>query len=194
MVNTRRGGEALVLQTGGPRRSARDRSETERMNCPAPVVKARQPLPPPPAKIAAQAPATPSARPSPSAAAKKRAPFAADLDNADLTDEWSGMASTCENVYAALESIVMPVNITRQNVKSSPTAVLNAMCLGLVHGRAHGMIASSYAIDRPNLTKFLVRATNTRAGLSLPRTRGRRLRTPAEWRTVRWTARAWIAK
>ena len=29
------------------------------------------------------------------------------------------------------------------------------MCLGLVHGRAHGIIASTFALDRPNLTKLL---------------------------------------
>lgn len=59
-------------------------------------------------------------------------------------------------VLAALESVPIPVNRTRKNVKTHESQVVTGMCLGVVHSRCNGIVTSNFARDRPNLTRLLV--------------------------------------
>jgi hypothetical protein len=64
---------------------------------------------------------------------------------------------TYESIAAALDSINVPVNVSRTNVKVSDDQVVTGMCIGVVGGRSHGIITSKYARQRPNLTESLVK-------------------------------------
>ena len=61
-----------------------------------------------------------------------------------------------ESVAAALDSVNVPVNVSRTNVKISDDQIVRGMCIGVVGGRAHGIITSKYARQRPHLTASLV--------------------------------------
>ena len=65
-------------------------------------------------------------------------------------------------VVAALESVDVPENRSRGNVRQTPDQVLEAMCLGAVNCRSAGIQASAYMRERPHLTKLLVRYATER--------------------------------
>ena len=60
-----------------------------------------------------------------------------------------------KDIHAALDSITIPGNTTRHNVKTSEDQEVTGMCLGVINGRSHGIVASSFGRNRPNLTKTL---------------------------------------
>eukprot|EP01048_Picozoa_sp_COSAG05_P012980 COSAG05_NODE_1341_length_5140_cov_4.176949_6_plen_517_part_00 len=62
-----------------------------------------------------------------------------------------------DEVYKALESVQIPVNTSRLNVKMRADQVISGMCLGVVNARANGIVVSSFALDRPRLTELLAR-------------------------------------
>ena len=59
-------------------------------------------------------------------------------------------------VLEALQSVSIPVNRTRTNVKTHDAQVVTGMCLGVVHSRSNGITTSNFGRDRPNLTRLLV--------------------------------------
>lgn len=61
-----------------------------------------------------------------------------------------------DDINAALDSVTIPVNLTRFNVKKSQDQEVTGMCLGVVNARSNGVVASSFGRNRPNLTKTLV--------------------------------------
>ena len=63
---------------------------------------------------------------------------------------------SCDDVSQALESITIPKNVSRKNVRQSATQTVTGMCLGVVNARCYGIIASTFSVDRPHLTKLLV--------------------------------------
>ena len=87
-------------------------------------------------------PSLPPARP---AAAAKPDDIPAVLEN-----------PTFEEVGAALDSIDVPVNKSRKNVKLTAEQEIRGMCIGVVGGRANGIITSKFVRQRPNLTRTLV--------------------------------------
>ena len=63
---------------------------------------------------------------------------------------------TYDDVHAALDSVTVPVNTTRFNVKRTQNQLVTGMCLGVVNARSNGIVASAFGRTRPNLTKTLV--------------------------------------
>jgi hypothetical protein len=61
-----------------------------------------------------------------------------------------------DDIHAALDSVTIPVNLTRFNVKKSKDQEVTGMCLGVVNARSNGVVASSFGRNRTNLTKTLV--------------------------------------
>eukprot|EP01043_Picozoa_sp_COSAG02_P002080 COSAG02_NODE_46_length_45443_cov_36.731497_32_plen_1137_part_00 len=61
-----------------------------------------------------------------------------------------------DDINSALDSVTIPVNLTRFNVKKSQDQEVTGMCLGVVNARSNGVVASSFGRNRPNLTKTLV--------------------------------------
>jgi hypothetical protein len=62
-----------------------------------------------------------------------------------------------DDVFRALESVQIPVNTSRQNVKRTVNQEVTGMCLGVVNARSNGIVVSSFALDRPKLTELLAR-------------------------------------
>ena len=68
---------------------------------------------------------------------------------------------TYKDIHQALESVTIPVNHTRFNVKSTQNQEVTGMCLGVVNARSNGVVSSSFGRLRPNLTKTLCNFAKT---------------------------------
>ena len=53
-------------------------------------------------------------------------------------------------VLSALESLPIPINRSRKNIRQDTDQVVTGMCLGVVNSRCMGIVVSKFARDRPN--------------------------------------------